>query len=91
MRVGCHIKGRVQGVGFRFWVQTTAQRLNLTGWVKNEPDGSVSAVFEGTAGNIEAMLGACRMGPVSAQVSEVQRLSMVDDEAGKFSSFDITG
>ena len=71
MRVLCQIKGRVQGVGFRFWTRQAAQALGLAGWVKNEPDGSVSALFDGAAESVAAMLEKCRQGPSASQVNEV--------------------
>ncbi|MDH3454896.1 MAG: acylphosphatase [Desulfuromonadales bacterium] len=81
------IRGRVQGVFFRQSTRETANRLGLTGWVKNCPDGSVAAVFEGETTAIDAAIAWCRQGPPAAGVSEVE----VDwqDFRGEFSGFDI--
>lgn len=65
------ITGRVQGVWFRGWTRQEAQRLGLVGWVRNEPDGSVRAHFQGTEGAVTRMLALCRQGPRMAQVTDV--------------------
>jgi acylphosphatase len=69
------IKGRVQGVGFRAWLQHQGQLRGLIGWVRNRRDGSVEAVVAGPAQPVEAMLGVCRSGPATAQVTSVEILS----------------
>ena len=65
------IKGMVQGVNFRYYTQREAQKRNLTGWVRNLPDGSVAALFEGDENEVESMIQWCRSGPPSAQVTEM--------------------
>lgn len=70
--VEARITGRVQGVSFRFWTQDEARRLGVAGWVQNEPDGSVRAVFAGPRERVEAMLGRCREGPPPARVEAVE-------------------
>ncbi|MCQ1569750.1 acylphosphatase [Neorhizobium galegae] len=67
------ITGRVQGVGFRAWTREEAERLGLTGWVRNAPDGSVLALIAGPAAGISEMLGRFRHGPPGAAVSGVER------------------
>jgi acylphosphatase len=62
------VRGRVQRVGYRNWVQYTAIRYGLDGWVRNRPDGSVEALFAGSAAAVEAMIEACRRGPQAALV-----------------------
>ena len=57
------VRGRVQGVGFRMFVEDTAERLNLEGWVRNKRDGSVEAVFAGPDEAVSAAVEACRKGP----------------------------
>jgi acylphosphatase len=65
-------RGRVQGVGFRFFVRDLARELGLTGWVRNLPDGrSVEAVAEGGTEVLRAFAGLARQGPPGAYVSEV--------------------
>jgi acylphosphatase len=70
---GAHvvITGRVQGVGFRLWVETEAVSRGLNGWVRNRRDGSVEAVFFGEDDAVHAMLAACGEGPASALVTNV--------------------
>jgi acylphosphatase len=66
------IRGRVQGVFFRAETRDRARSLGLSGWVRNVPDGTVEAVFEGDRERIESILGWCRQGPAMAHVDEVQ-------------------
>lgn len=69
--VTVHIIGKVQGVGFRAWTENAARGLGLTGWVGNDPDGSVRAVFTGSDQAVNAMLDQLRMGPSAARVDRV--------------------
>lgn len=69
--VRVRIEGRVQGVWFRGWTVRTAGRLGLDGWVCNDADGSVEAVFAGPAGKVDAMIERCRRGPPAASVAAV--------------------
>ncbi len=62
------VRGRVQRVGYRNWTQQTAIRYGLDGWVRNRPDGSVEALFAGSAAAVDAMIEACRRGPQDAHV-----------------------
>jgi acylphosphatase len=70
------ISGRVQGVGYRYFVERQARSQGLEGWVRNRRDGSVEAVFSGPADAVTAVIAACRRGPSSA------RVEMLRDEAG---------
>ena len=65
------VTGRVQGVGFRESCRREARRLGVSGVVGNRGDGSVEAVFEGSAPAVEQMVAWCRQGPRSAHVREV--------------------
>jgi len=65
------VTGRVQGVSFRWYAVQEAERLGVTGWVRNEPDGSVAAHLEGEDGAIEEMVEWCRRGPSYAVVRHV--------------------
>ena len=65
------VTGRVQGVGYRDWVMETAERLGLSGWVRNRVDGSVEAVIVGDDGAVGRMIEACRRGPPAARVDEI--------------------
>ena len=78
------ITGRVQGVGFRFYMQRKARELGVAGWVRNRRDGSVEAMVEGDAGAIEAMTSWARRGPPSAVVAEVK----VSEGNGDYSTFE---
>ena len=73
MRIVRHvvIHGRVQGVGFRMFVEDTAERLGLEGWVRNRRDGSVEAVFAGAEKVVTEAIEACRRGPRGARVTKV--------------------
>lgn len=66
------ISGRVQGVSFRVWTRGQAQRLGLTGWVRNEDDGSVRALICGPNSAISTMLKQFWLGPPGASVSNVE-------------------
>jgi acylphosphatase len=66
------ISGRVQGVGYRYFVEHEALSRDLEGWVRNRRDGSVEAVFAGPAEAVTTMIAACRRGPSSARVEAVQ-------------------
>lgn len=66
------VHGRVQGVGYRAWLAGEARRLGVEGWVRNRADGTVEAVLGGEDGVIEALITACREGPASARVREIE-------------------
>ncbi len=66
-----HIQGRVQGVGFRAWTERQAQALDLDGWVRNEPDGSVRALVSGPDDAVARMLALLRGGPRHASVASL--------------------
>jgi acylphosphatase len=65
------IRCRVQGVGYRAWVEHQAKALGLEGWVRNKTDGSVEAVFSGPEDVVADMVASCRRGPSSARVDAV--------------------
>src|SRR3954454_22733323 len=66
------IRGRVQGVGFRYWTRRTATARRLEGWVRNRRDGSVEAVFAGPGQMVADMIVLCRRGPDAARVDQVE-------------------
>jgi acylphosphatase len=65
------IRGRVQGVGYRAWVEQRARAHALEGWVRNRRDGSVEALFSGPEDVVSNMVASCRRGPSSARVDAV--------------------
>jgi acylphosphatase len=65
------IGGRVQGVGYRAWVEHEAMLRGLEGWVRNRRDGSVEAVFAGPEDVVTDMVSSCQRGPVSARVDRL--------------------
>jgi acylphosphatase len=65
------IRGRVQGVGYRAWVEHQALAHNLEGWVRNRRDGSVEALFAGPADIVADLISRCRRGPSLARVEAV--------------------
>ena len=67
------IRGRVQGVGFRYSMHEEAMRLGLAGWVRNRRDGSVEAVVQGVAPAVEAMRRWAERGPPAATVDSVEQ------------------
>jgi acylphosphatase len=72
-RMELSINGRVQGVGFRHFTVTNADKLeDVTGWVKNEPDGTVSLIAEGPKNQLDQLKSSVREGPRSARVDDIQ-------------------
>ena len=69
--VQARVVGRVQGVSFRWYTEERARALGVTGWVRNEPDGSVAVHAEGARDAVDAMVAWCRQGPPSAAVAGV--------------------
>jgi acylphosphatase len=72
-RLTIHLRteGRVQGVGYRAFVEVNAAELSIVGWVRNRNDGSVEAVFQGNPDNVAKMIDRCRQGPPAAVVTNV--------------------
>jgi len=70
-RLEASVRGRVHGVGFRYYVVSRAERLGLTGWVSNEQDGSLRCLAEGPREDVELLLEALKEGPASALVEYV--------------------
>jgi acylphosphatase len=66
------IRGRVQGVGYRAFVEHQAMARRLEGWVRNRRDGSVEALFAGPVDVVSEMIASCRRGPSSARVEAVE-------------------
>lgn len=66
------VSGRVQGVFFRAETRDRAASHGLAGWVRNNPDGTVEAVFEGERDRVDSMVAWCRQGPAHAEVENVE-------------------
>jgi acylphosphatase len=66
------VRGLVQGVSFRFYTQREAARLGVSGWVRNEVDGSVTVHAEGEDARVDALVAWCRTGPRHASVQAVE-------------------
>ena len=75
------VSGRVQGVGFRYYVVRMARRIGLSGWVKNNLDGTVSFEAAGLAADINELLEHIRTGPRSSRVDGVQVRWLEPDES----------
>ncbi|MBW8635944.1 acylphosphatase [Hoeflea sp. WL0058] len=71
-KVNVRITGRVQGVSYRAWTRATAEQMGLTGWVRNEPDGSVFALLCGSDENVAVMIETLWSGPPAAIVDNVE-------------------
>jgi len=89
LRVHAIIKGKVQGVCFRLETKYVADRSGVTGWVKNLPNGTVEAIFEGERARVEDVLAWCRKGPPVSKVTAVE--TVVRPFEGNFPDFLITG
>jgi acylphosphatase len=89
VRVRAHvwISGRVQGVFFRAHTKEVAEKLGLTGWVRNLPDGRVEAVFEGEEDAVKEAIEWCKRGPPLARVEKVE--VRYEDPTGEFRDFRI--
>ncbi|MCK5237462.1 MAG: acylphosphatase [Deltaproteobacteria bacterium] len=81
------IEGVVQGVFFRATTAEEAERLTLSGWVRNLSNGNVEAVFEGDEDMVEAILKWCESGPPSASVENV--LTKILTHTGEFKGFKV--
>ena len=77
------ITGRVQGVGFRMYMERKAYELGVTGWVRNRRDGTVEAMVQGTPEAVDAIVAWAKRGPRSAVVSEVR----VTEGSGEYAEF----
>ena len=82
------VHGYVQGVGFRFAVEREARARGVSGWVRNRPDGTVEAVFEGEPADVETLVEFCRRGPRGAVI---ERVETVGESVEGLSDFRVTG
>ncbi len=86
LRLHAIVEGHVQGVGFRYYVSEQAQRIGLTGWVRNLYDGQVEVTAEGPKPGLEELVRYLQRGPSGAYVSNVtQEWSVARGEFRRFS------
>jgi acylphosphatase len=86
MKVTKHliVHGRVQGVGFREYLRREAERMGVTGWVRNRHDGTVEAMVHGWPEDVDKVLNWVRRGPAGARVTAVH----VNEASGEFETFE---
>jgi acylphosphatase len=85
-RAHVFVSGRVQGVSFRDATRSQAEQLGLSGWVRNNQDGQVEAVFEGDPDTVQQIIEWCKSGPSSADVEDV---SVENEEPENLSGFKV--
>ena len=81
------ITGKVQGVGFRYWLYKTAVQNNINGWVKNKISGEVEALLIGNDLEIDNLIKLCKKGPPSSKVAKIEVQNYKKEYSGK--SFEI--
>jgi acylphosphatase len=89
----CHylVKGRVQGVGFRWFVQREAAEIGLRGWVRNTEDGHVEVVAAGSVEDLAELKTALHKGSRGSRVDAVVEHELAESEGAKLGSFQIEG
>jgi acylphosphatase len=88
-RLHAVVRGSVQGVGFRYFIQRKARQLGLHGWVRNNDDGTVELLAEGSRTDLEQLMMAAEEGP---RMARVQRVEVQWSRAtGGLDEFDLTG
>ncbi len=86
-RAHIFVSGRVQGVFYRETVRKKAEKLSITGWVKNLKDGRVEAVLEGEKENVQNLVNWAKRGPIWAKVKDLEILW--EDHKAEFQGFEI--
>ena len=87
-RVHYYVKGRVQGVGFRYFTKSQADDIGLSGWVRNLPDGQVEAEAQGSEEQLSQFYEALGRGPSFGRVDDIRKNEMTPVDTEK--SFEIT-
>ncbi len=77
-RRGLRVAGKVQGVGFRWWTKSQAHDLGVSGWVRNDPDGTVEVLLRGEPERVGEMAARLREGPRGAEVASVEPAELPD-------------
>lgn len=96
MRIGAMvlhflIQGRVQGVGFRWFVHREASELELRGWVRNTEEGDVEVVASGEPGDLAELRASLRRGPRGSRVDRILEHRLEENEGGGLGTFRIEG
>jgi acylphosphatase len=86
---GWIVEGRVQGVGFRWWTRERARELGVSGWVRNEADGTVRVEARGSPEALDRLRELLEGGPPGARVASLRRIP--SEGSGGFSGFEIRG
>ena len=79
-RIAAVVEGRVQGVGFRYFTRSRAQHYNLTGWVRNLPDGNVEFEAQGPGDRVDAFLEEIKKGPALSFISDIRTHELPAEE-----------
>ncbi len=82
--IECIVAGKVQGVGYRFFIYHLAVQLSLKGWVKNNSDGSVQIMVQGNIDIVETFLHHAKQGPVHAKVEQIITSEVFINECNEF-------
>ena len=85
------VKGRVQGVGFRWFVHREAEPLGLRGWVRNTEEGHVEVVAAGDAAQLRSLAEALRRGSRGSRVDDIVERDLKEQEGENLGSFHIEG
>ena len=85
------VKGRVQGVGFRWFVQREAAEIGLRGWVRNTMEGHVEVLAAGDEKDIAELEAALRKGSRGSRVDAIVKHEVADEEAARLGPFEIEG
>jgi acylphosphatase len=86
-RLYLRVTGRVQGVGFRYYIINKARGYEVTGYTRNMPDGSVEAVIEGPIDDVQVLATVCKLGPPSANIDGYEE--RFGEYTGEFDSFNV--
>ncbi|OIO03784.1 MAG: acylphosphatase [Elusimicrobia bacterium CG_4_10_14_0_2_um_filter_56_8] len=81
MRLSFRVSGSVQGVGYRWFVKETAEKHNVSGWVRNIPDGSVEGEAQGGVPELDGFLKEIKTGHPHAKIENTETQEMLDQES----------
>lgn len=78
------IRGRVQGVGYRYWLRQQANRVGVRGWVRNLDDGAVEAYLAGASERVDDLLALCWQGPAGARIDGIDVRETTNEDVSGF-------